>query len=345
MLRGAAPMPRPLLTFTTLALLAVGPLAGARPAAAEDAETLIQKGIELRRRGRDADAEGFFRRAYETSPTPRAAAQLGLVLFQLSRWPDAEKHLEEALDAKRDPWIARNRPTLESSLETVRKHVGELEITGEPAGAEAFVNGTPVGRLPLRGRVRVAEGPVEIELRAPGYAPGRRALTVRPGKTERVELALTRPEAAAPAPPAPAPTPTPAGPPPAPPIVIEATPRPAPSAGGRPSLRVAGLVTGGIGLAALGVGGYYSYRVSQIEKDQAGIKPGEPDAEARLAAFEADGRSASQRQWVAYGVGAAGVTAGALLYFFGRGEPGADRAAVAPVVGPGRAGLAMALSF
>src|SRR5512138_3799471 len=59
-------------------------------AESEEPEALIRQGIELRRRGDDARAHGYFKRAYELSKTPRAAAQLGLVDQAVGRFAEAD---------------------------------------------------------------------------------------------------------------------------------------------------------------------------------------------------------------------------------------------------------------
>jgi hypothetical protein len=73
---------------------------------------------------------------------------------------------------------------------------GTVHIETEPVGAEAFVNGKPVGRTPAR--VSVPPGSGEVELR---YAGGSRTLplTVAAGETIRlrVELATAQPPLAA----------------------------------------------------------------------------------------------------------------------------------------------------
>jgi len=89
-----------------LCLVGLAAISGSEAVASDNAEILIRKGVELRRRGRDSDASALFRQAYELSHTPRAAAQLGLCEQALGQWLEAEGHLSEALLAESDPWIA-----------------------------------------------------------------------------------------------------------------------------------------------------------------------------------------------------------------------------------------------
>jgi hypothetical protein len=178
----------------------VSAVAGAAdPAEVED---LIAHGVEFRRAGNDHRALPLFKKAYDLSPTPRTAAQLGLVEMALGYRIDSEQHLAESLAAPRDPWIHKNREILERSLRQVRAGIGEVAIAGSPAGAEVSVNGTIAGRLPLKAPVRVGEGPAIIEVRAPGYITERQTVPVTGEKREDVAIRLRPVEAAPP------PTPT-----------------------------------------------------------------------------------------------------------------------------------------
>jgi hypothetical protein len=184
-----------LLRATLLALIALTQLdqtVGAAPAAAAgpgQAEELIRRGNELRQRGSDTRALPFFQQAYELSPTPRTAAQLGLVEMALGYQLDSERHLAEALASPHDLWIRKNRTVLEESISRVRQAIGEIMISG-PAGAEVLVNGKAAGRLPLADPVRLGEGPNTVEVRALGFVPGRRSITVMGGKRERLVFDL-----------------------------------------------------------------------------------------------------------------------------------------------------------
>jgi hypothetical protein len=173
----------------------IGSLVVALPlgsAAAEDAETLIKEGVKLRIVHNPVAAYELFSRAYALGRTPRAAAQLGLCEFDLNRWVDAESHLDEALGSVGDHWIEKdqNRKVLSDALAEVRRHLARVQITGRPAGAEVAVAGASVGRLPLPGSVRVAEGSVEIQVAADNYKPERRTVKVQAGELFRINFDL-----------------------------------------------------------------------------------------------------------------------------------------------------------
>ena len=109
----------------TAAVLVVALAALPRSASAQDAEGLIREGVQLRRRGEDAKAHGYFQRAYDVAPTPRTAAQLGLSDLALGKWLDAEIHLTESLSTP-DPWVDGNRATIDKSRAKARAQLGRI---------------------------------------------------------------------------------------------------------------------------------------------------------------------------------------------------------------------------
>jgi hypothetical protein len=169
------------------------PAAVALAASVDEAEKLIRHGIELRKAHDDEGAARAFQQAYDQVHTPRAAGQLGLAEQALGRWEDAERHVGEALHATgSDPWVVKNRATLDEALGTIQAHLGRVEVLGDPEGAEVSVNGRPVGKLPLADAVRVSAGEVDVEMRAPGYVPAQRTLTIIGGQYQRLVLHLSK---------------------------------------------------------------------------------------------------------------------------------------------------------
>lgn len=159
---------------------------------APEAEVAIRRGIELRRRGDDAAALAEFQRADGLAPSSRTQAQIGFAEQALGRWRDAEEHLVRALADGGDVWIRKNRPTLERSRAAVGAHLGSLEVLGGPAGAELRVDGHVLGRLPLARPLRVAAGTVGVEVRADGYLPTARSVTIAAGELTRETVSLQK---------------------------------------------------------------------------------------------------------------------------------------------------------
>jgi hypothetical protein len=160
----------------------------------EDAEELVRRGIDLRRKGEDGAALRSFERAHAISPTPRTRAQIALAEQALGRWIDAERDLLAAI-ARPDPWIEENRVHLDAALATIRSHLGWIELTTDRPGAELFVRGTRTSTLPTAKPIRVESGEVAIEARASGLGSIQRGMTVRPGEVthEHITFIVARP--------------------------------------------------------------------------------------------------------------------------------------------------------
>ena len=162
-------------------------------AQAASADELIEQGIAQRRAGDDAGALATFRQAYAASPTPRAAAQLGLVHQALGQWVEAHTRLREALSTTSDAWIERNRAALEQALGVVDGEVGTVEIliSGSlPRGARATLGATEITELPMSRPLVVVAGEEELEVSAPGHRTVRRDVRVRAGQLSRVTVEL-----------------------------------------------------------------------------------------------------------------------------------------------------------
>ena len=157
---------------------------------ADSEDALIHRGIELRRQGDDRAALDELERAYAIKRSAHAAAQLGFVEQALGLWPQAEQHVREALAAKDARWVRKNRTTVDAALTTIRAHIGHVQIDGGVPGAQVTVNGRPVGLIPLHDAVPVSAGPVDIEVRAVGYAPVLKTVNVAAGELTRVPFTL-----------------------------------------------------------------------------------------------------------------------------------------------------------
>jgi hypothetical protein len=181
------------LTVVAFVVVSAAAWVGAAPAGASDLppdEDLNNRGVELRRAGKDKAARDLFQQAYDITHSPRATAQLGIANQALGRWELAEPLVEKALQSPADPWIKKYLEPLRTALDVIREHVARVEITGEPTGAEVTVNGSPAGRLPLPGPVTVAIGTVDIRLRAAGFQPEARKLNLTAQQYERVFVQL-----------------------------------------------------------------------------------------------------------------------------------------------------------
>jgi hypothetical protein len=232
--------------------LAAGAVAHAADAG-EDPEALIRIGNDLRRKGDEKRAEGYFKRAYQIAHTPRSAAQLGLVELALGHHRVAEEHLAEALGAD-DAWVHDHEAVLTSSISKARSHLFAVELVGAPRDATAVAPGGGVRKIPADGVLCFDPGPVKLTVQAVGRKSASVEVSGAAGEKRKVEVSMPEIDAAMPGPTAAQPV-APAEPRPA--VVVTTsggTPSdqpPAPASPPGQSLRVAGVVTGATGVAAL----------------------------------------------------------------------------------------------
>jgi hypothetical protein len=190
------------LLAATAVLAATGSAARADGQTAES-ETYVQRGIELRRAGRNREALASFEKACELDPNPRAIAQAALAHQALGDWVEAEQGLESALTSADDPWIVKFRDVLEGALAIIRSHLGWLDVQTNVATGELVLDGGAAHyELPLAPRIRVLAKKLDFELRSPGRPPFQRTIDVAPGEEVHVAVAL---DAQAPAPLGPSP--------------------------------------------------------------------------------------------------------------------------------------------
>ncbi|HXJ19520.1 MAG TPA: hypothetical protein VMT03_04735 [Polyangia bacterium] len=249
----------PLAVFVAVGALRVGS-ARASAAADQEAEALIHQGVQLRSQDQTARALLLFQKAYQLSPTPRPAAQLGLCEMELGHYVEAERHLSEALASPDHPWIAKNRTVLDTQLQTARANIGELVVSVSPASADVLLNGTLLEEAQVGTPIRLSKGSVDVDVRAAGYVRRHETITISGGQREQRTFTLvpvaSRSAVAAVAPPPAVPPPPMAPVQAAVPIApVEIEPAPPQPAGGRmSSKRLAAWITAGAAVGALAFG-------------------------------------------------------------------------------------------
>lgn len=142
--------------------------------------------------------------------------------------------------------------------------------------------------------------------------------------------------------PAPAPAASPPQPQPldaAPVVVVDRMPPPATASTGA-GLRTAGVVTGAVGLAALAGGILLNLKVNSMADS---LEATDSYSEDR----ESDRKTYAGLGWASYGLGAACLATGAVLYALGARSSGSPAPAVgvAPTLGPGHAGALVKGTF
>jgi hypothetical protein len=214
------------------------------------AKVLLQEGLAANRQSQHAQALEKFQAAYAAYPSPKLWFNIGQVELALDHSVEAiqafEKFLALVPGAQPD-----EKKIARSSVEQLRKKLGQLEVKCETNGAEITVDGKSVGRVPLAGPVWAAPGSHRVAITQEGFSPASETLDLRAGtsalvvihlvplappkpepKSEVATLAAEPKQAPAPSPP-PAPVdlePVPASPPEPTPAALDLTVQPAPEA-------------------------------------------------------------------------------------------------------------------
>jgi tetratricopeptide repeat protein/PEGA domain-containing protein len=172
----------------------------ARAQAADSAVTLsaevdaiVQRGIELRRVGREEEALAVFESALAKSPgSTRVKVHLAATHQALGQWIEAERYLSDVLQQSDDPYIRRHRATLDKAYAFVDGRLGSLDVVGGPEGAELVLSGRTIGQLPLSSPVRVPIGSYVLEVRKEGYYSVSRPVAIGGGSLLRESIVLGR---------------------------------------------------------------------------------------------------------------------------------------------------------
>jgi len=182
-------------SWLAAALLGLTVSAGARAqdARAEnpDADRFVARGIALRAEGKDSEALQAFRQAEALDPSSvRVQIHLATVYQALGNWLLADEYLSKALARQNHPYINRHRQVLEDAKRVIDSNIGRLEVDGDPLGAEVYLSGRELGRLPLADAVRSTVGSYVLEVRSPGYYPLRRPISIVGGGLVRESVHL-----------------------------------------------------------------------------------------------------------------------------------------------------------
>lgn len=148
------------------------------------------------------------------------------------------------------------------------------------------------------------------------------------------------PAAPPPATPIAAPNPPPAATSPAPSGEVAAASAPQPAANPGRGLRIAGIACGVVGFGSVGAAIYYYTQAKSYSDKVSGQTVPNPSDESA-------GKHAQTMQWVFYGAGAAAIATGTVLYVLGwrAADGGRTVAGVAPMLGPGSAGISVQGAF
>lgn len=184
-----------LLAF--LCALSLVPAAEAQtPDARAEARARFERGVALFDEGRLDAALAEFQEAYRIAPSYAVFFNLGQVHARLGNAVEAVEAFERYLAEGGDRVPAPRRALVERELATQRARIATLVIEVDAPGASISVDGSVVAQTPLTEPIRVTVGEHVIGVRAGGYEPQQRRISVAGGVTETVRFTLSETGAA-----------------------------------------------------------------------------------------------------------------------------------------------------
>jgi hypothetical protein len=157
-----------------------------------EAGDFIERGIALRRAGDDARALEQFKQAEKLEPdSTRVQVHLAATYQALGNWELADRYLTLAIRDPEDPYVQKHQAVLASARRTIEGHIGTLQLSGGPRGAEVKLNGRSIGTLPIEQPMRVEAGIYTLEARLAGHYPVTRSVALAGGTLVRESISLT----------------------------------------------------------------------------------------------------------------------------------------------------------
>lgn len=315
-----------------------------------DAKAKFIQGRDALNRGEYATALILFRTSQELYPSPGTLLNLALCEERLGMLGSALQHFQEVVrllpPGDDRVSIAKN------GLATIEPRVPRLRIDlakGAPQGTSLARDGAPLAASDVGKEVLLDPGKHIVVVRAPGRPDrhyevtlvegAREVLTVEPGRAPEIPVSdpnvggPPRVGDGAPVNPGSGRAPEPGG---GAGIGAPDTVRPEPSS----TLRTAGFIAGGVGIASIGVGAVTGILAFVKKGDVDSLCPREDICSEEGVEAERSGKAFATASTVAFAVGLAGVGAGAVLLVMSGGKTAPKpAAAIAPLVLPGGAGI------
>jgi len=334
---------------TACLLIVVGALVAPQAAQAnekEEARKHYDRAIELVDDNQLEGAIVEFQRSYDLTHHFAVLYNIGQVFVSLAKPVEAVDAYERYLMGGANKIPAARRAEVEQEIARQKVRIATLEIRGLPEGAAVRVDGKEIGKAPLAAPLRVGVGTHTIAASAEGYDPADTEVTVAGEDQRVVDLVLTKHVVEPPPPPVAPPAPI------APPVVAPVASPPIVSAAVEPvtkeqpinKLRIAGIVTGAVGVAGMAAGVACWATAKSRHNSAVNSFNQNPNDESRANQLQSqaqDYMTAANVSFIAGGaLTALGVVMSLYTVIVPDGQPAPDaHVHLMPAVGPGFAGL------
>lgn len=292
--------------------------ASAQPSAADKAtaEALFDAALDLMRQGRNEAACPRLEQSHRIDPGIGTLLYLAECYEKTGRTASAWATFRQAMSESRAAGQAERSRKAQARAARLEPGLSKLtiDVAPEDLAIEGFavsVAGKPLER-PLFGiAIPRDPGEIAIEASAPGHETWKTSVKLGAANaTANVKVPPLKPLEVAPG--------EPAEPPPAAAVEGPAPARgaAAPARSGGGTTRLVGLVVGGAGVVGLGLGTFFGVRaISKNSEAEGYCKGGATCEDPRGVTLTDEASGAATASNVAFGLGAAAVIGGAVLYF------------------------------
>ncbi len=187
-----------LLVLLALALALTAGTAGTagaqpaqRPPEQEAADRHFKAGVARFKERKFAEALAEFQRANEIAPHPLVLYNIAGCYRELGQHGEAVKAYKKFLDEGIGRVPANRLAEAQTELAGIYAAVARVTVEVEPAaGAALFLDGQPLGALPLDMPLFLSPGTYKLAARAPGRADAEQEIRIAAGEAPTVKLSL-----------------------------------------------------------------------------------------------------------------------------------------------------------
>jgi hypothetical protein len=327
-----------LVVYLTAGALAAPTAAWAEPSKMQTAEAqvLFDEGLSLMRAGKYAAACPKLQQSQKLDPGMGTQYRLaecyeavGWIGSAFKLYTQVAAQAKTAKRSDREAQAQKHADALKARLPTVTVTVSTT--LGSLPGLEITIDGEPVERLDWNRRMPIDPGAHTIIVKAPGKKPWQQAIRAMEGAMAEVSVPVLEEDVGGAGP---APVSPPVG---EPEVAIPKERAPDEGARRRSGQRIAGVVTGALGLSGIVVGSIFGFQAKSTWHDALANCEGENPSRCSPAGITLgnDARSSATISTVGFAIGGAAVAAGAILFLTAPSSPSPAKTGVrfSPAVG------------
>lgn len=162
-----------------------------RPPEQEAADRHFKAGVARFKERKFAEALAEFQRANEIAPHPLVLYNIAGCYRELGRHGEAVRAYKKFLDEGIGRVPANRLAEAQTELAGIYAAVARVTVQVEPAaGAALFLDGQPLGALPIDMPLFLSPGTYKLAARAPGRADAEQEIRIAAGETPTVQLRL-----------------------------------------------------------------------------------------------------------------------------------------------------------